>query len=142
VVKEKGSMIVQSNTGERPVMKAVPNQEVTEKAVRRKFTAEYKLRILKEAEACTIPGQIGALLRREGLYSSNLTLWRRQFDEGLIPKKRGPVARGPSYVRRIAELEKENARLAHKLKKAELIIEVQKKVAALLREEERTEKDS
>lgn len=134
-------MIVQSNTAEKPVMQAVPDPEVTEKAVRRKFTAEYKLRILKEAEACTLPGQIGALTCREGLYSSNLTLWRRQIDEGLIPK-RGPVARGPSHVRRIAELEKENARLAHKLKKAELIIEVQKKVAALLREEERAEKDS
>jgi transposase len=85
----------------------------------------------------TEPGQIGALLRREGLYSSNLTLWKRQIDEGLVPKKRGPVAKPRDLdVRRIAQLEKGNARFIHKLEKAQLIIEVQKKVAALLREEE------
>ena len=73
-------------------------------------------------------------LRREGLYSSNLTLWRRQINEGLIPKKRGPLAQKPDpSVRRIAELERENAKLTHKLKQAELIIEVQKKVADLLK---------
>ena len=70
VVKEKGSMIVTSTTVEKPVMKAVPDPEVTDKALRRKFTAEYKLRILKEAEAFTILGQIGVFLHREGLYSS------------------------------------------------------------------------
>jgi transposase-like protein len=114
--------------------KVVPDPEVVEKAVRRKFTAEYKLRILKEAESCTEPGQIGALLRREGLYSSSLTSWRRQINQGLIPKKRGPVAqKADPYIRRNAELERENAKLAHKLKQAELIIEVQKKVAALLK---------
>ncbi len=114
--------------------KAVPDPEVPEKAVRRKFTPAYKLRILREAEACTQPGQIGALLRREGLYSSNLTLWRRQVEGGLVPKKRGPVARKTDpRARRIAELERENERLTHKLKQAELIIEVQKKVADLLK---------
>ena len=61
--------------------KAVPDPEVPEKALRRRFTPAYKLRILKEAEQCTKPGQLGALLRREGLYSSNLTLWRRQMSE-------------------------------------------------------------
>ena len=144
ILKEKGSMIVHSDaTVKKPIIKAVPDPEVAEKAVRRKFTAEYKRRILKEADACTRQGQIGALLRREGLYSSNLTLWRRQIDEGLVPKKRGPVARTPDpSIRRIAQLEKDNARLAHKLKKAELIIEVQKKVAALLQEEEKAEKTS
>lgn len=102
--------------------------------MRRKFTAAYKLRILKEAESCTEPGQIGALLRREGLYSSSLTLWRRQVKEGLIPRKRGPVAqKADPIIRRNAELERENARLAHKLKQAELIIDVQKKVAELLK---------
>jgi transposase-like protein len=112
----------------------VPDPEVPEKTVRRKFTAAYKLRILKEAESCTKPGEIGALLRREGLYSSSLTLWRRQVREGLIPKKRGPVAqKADPIIRRNAELERENARLAHKLKQAELIIEVQKKVAELLK---------
>ena len=71
--------------------KVVPDPEVPEKTVRRKFTAAYKLRILKEAESCTEQGQIGALLRREGLYSSSLTSWRRQVNQGLIPKKRGPA---------------------------------------------------
>jgi transposase len=114
--------------------KVVPDPEVPEKTVRRKFTAAYKLRILKEAESCTEYGQLGALLRREGIYSSSLSLWRRQVAQGLIPKKRGPVARkADPLVRRNAELEKENARLTHKLKQAELIIDVQKKVAELLK---------
>ena len=114
--------------------KAVPDPEVPEKTVRRKFTAAYKLRILKEAESCTELGQIGALLRREGLYSSSLTSWRRQVDQGLVPKKRGPVAqKADPHIRRIAELERENEKLTHKLKQAELIIDVQKKVAELLK---------
>jgi len=114
--------------------KAVPDPEVAEKAVRRKFTAAYKLRILKEAESCTEPGEVGAFLRREGLYSSNLTLWRRQVARGLVPGKRGPVTRKTDHhIRRIAELEQENEKLAHKLKQAELIIDVQKKVADLLK---------
>ena len=113
--------------------KAVPDPEVPEKAVRRKFTAAYKLRILKEAENCTEPGQLGALLRREGLYSSNITLWRRQAAEGLVPRKRGPAAQKTDpRVLRIAELERENAKLTRKLNQAELIISVQKKVADLL----------
>ena len=117
--------------------KVVPNPEVPEKAARRKFTAAYKLRILKEAQACTQPGQLGALLRREGLYSSNLTLWKRQINQGLIPKKRGPLPQRPyPNVRRIVELERENAKLTHKLKQAELIIDVQKKVAGLLKGDE------
>ena len=114
--------------------KAVPDPEVPEKTVRRKFTVAYKLRILKEAERCTELGQLGALLRREGLYSSSLTLWRRQVAQGLIPKKRGPLAqKADPHVRRITELERENAKLTHKLKQAELIIDVQKKVAELLK---------
>ena len=111
--------------------RVVPDPEVPEKTMRRKYSAKYKARILKEADACTKPGQKGALLRREGLYSSNLTVWRRQASEGLIPKKRGPVTHKPDP--RIAVLEKENNRLTHKLKQAELIIEVQKKVADLLK---------
>jgi len=114
-----------------------PDPEVTEKAVRRKFTAKYKLRILQEAEACTTQGQIGALLRREGLYSSNLTTWRRQREQGILealsPKHRGPKAKklDPS-ARRIAELEKENHQLKEKLKQAETIIDVQKKLSEIL----------
>jgi len=143
-LREKSSMIERSNTtGEQQIIKAVPNPEVAEKAVRRRFTAEYKLRILKEADACTKQGQVGALLRREGLYSSNLTAWRRRIDEGLVPKKRGPVARTPDpNVRRIAQQERDIARLTHKLKQAELIIEVQKKVAALLQGLEKVEENS
>ena len=107
--------------------KAVPDPEVPEKTVRRKFTAAYKLRILKEAERCTELGQVGALLRREGLYASALTLWRRQVNQGLVPKKRGPLAQKPDpHVRRIAELERQTEKLHHKLKQAELIIDVQK----------------
>jgi len=112
-------------------IRAVPDPEVPEKAVRRKLSAAYKSRILKEAELCIQPGQLGALLRREGLYYSNIAKWRRQAEEGLIPKKRGPQ-KPDTNTRRIAELEKDNARLAHKLKQAELIIEVQKKVASIL----------
>ena len=114
--------------------KAGPDPEVPGKTARRKFTAAYKLRILKEAERCTELGQVGALLRREGLYASSLTLWRRQVAQGLVPKKRGPVAQKPdAHVRRIAELERQNEKLTHKLKQAELIIDVQKKVAELLK---------
>ncbi len=123
---------------------APPDPEVVEKPKRRKFTADYKRRIVKEAEACTKPGEIGALLRREGLYSSVLSSWRRQVEKGaagsLTPKKRGrkPKHNTPEE-KRIAELEKETTRLQRektklevKLKKADMIIAFQKKVASLL----------
>jgi transposase len=127
-------MIVEEKNSVMTHPKAVPDPEVPEKTARRKFTAAYKLRILKEADSCTELGQVGALLRREGLYASALTLWRRQVAQGLVPKKRGPLAQRPDpHVRRIAELERENGKLAHKLKQAELIIDVQKKVAELLK---------
>jgi transposase-like protein len=109
---------------------AVPDPEVPEKAARRRFTAEYKLRIVREAEGCEAPGDVGALLRREGLYSSHLTTWRRQREggmlEALMPKKRGRHAPHP-LSRRVAELERENAHLQRRLKQAETIIEVPKK---------------
>jgi len=117
---------------------AAPDPEVLEKARRRQFTAAYKLRILKEADAASaINGGMAALLRREGLYSSHLSTWREQREAGalgaLAPKKRG---RKPSETRplakRVAQLEAQNRRLATKLKHAELIIEAQKKLAALL----------
>lgn len=115
----------------------IPNPEVREKAARRRFTAAYKLQILKEAELCTGHGQLGALLRREGLYSSNLVTWRRQREHGtleaLSPQKRGRKAKAPDpSARRIAELERENARLQKKLRQAQTIIEVQKKVSEIL----------
>ncbi len=112
--------------------------EVSEKAKRRTFTAEYKRRIVKEADACKAPGDVGALLRREGLYSSNLTAWRAARDRGeLAPgaatKKRGPAAAVPDPLHKeIADLKRENARLLKRAERAEEIVEVQKKVAALL----------
>ena len=112
--------------------------EVPEKARRRRFTAEYKQRILREADACTKPGELGALLRREGLYSSNLTVWRAAVREGgqkrLEPQKRGPQAR-PATRRdrnRIKQLERENRRLKARAERAEALVDLQKKVAALL----------
>ena len=104
---------------------------------RRKLTAEYKLKILAEADACTTPGEIGALLRREGLHSSYLSRWRRAREQGMLgalsPKKRGPKPEPENpLARRVAELERENRRLRKKLEGAETIIEVQKKVSGLL----------
>ena len=114
-----------------------PDPEVPEKKPRRKYTAQYKLRILQEADACTEPGQRGALLRREGLYSSNLTTWKRQRAEGVLhalsPQKRGRKAkeRNP-LASKVAQLERDNERLKKKLKQAETIIEVQKKISEIL----------
>jgi transposase len=110
--------------------------EVPEKAVRRRYPAAYKLRILKEAEACKETGQGSALLRREGLYSSHLTTWRRQAEQGkleaLSPRKRGPKVQKPHpLVKRVETLEKENQQLRHQLKQAETIIEVQKKISEM-----------
>ena len=112
--------------------------EVPEKARRRRFTAEYKQRILREADACTKPGELGALLRREGLYSSNLTVWRAAVREGgqkrLEPQKRGPQARPATRKdrNRIEQLERENRRLEARAERAEALVDLQKKVAALL----------
>jgi transposase len=115
----------------------IPDPAVLEKPVRRRFTAEYKLRILHEADRSTAPGQLGALLRREGLYSSLLSTWRRQRDEGtlagLTPKRRGRKANPDAPL--IAEnqrLKRETQRLAAKLRQAETIIEVQKKLSEIL----------
>lgn len=114
-----------------------PDPEVPAKAVRRRFTAADKLRILKLADACTVPGSLGALLRREGLYASNLTTWRRQREAGtlsaLTPKPRGRKAPGQDPLRREnAQLRQENERLTRRLRQAELIIDVQKKVSQML----------
>ncbi len=116
---------------------AVPDPEVPEKAARRRFTAAYKLRILKEAQACKGTSQCGALLRREGFYSSHLTTWRRQVEkitlEALSPRKRGPKAAPPNPLKkRVETLEKETQRLRHQLKQAEIIIEVQKTISEIL----------
>lgn len=116
---------------------AHPNPEVPDKAVRRRFTAEYKLRILNEADVCTDPGSLGALLRREGLYASNLNTWPHQRERGILsgltPKKRGrkESLRDP-LIAENEKLRRENERIAKRLRQAEIIIDVQKKVSQIL----------
>jgi len=116
------------------VSEQMPNTEVVAKAKRRQYTAEYKLRILRELDASQGFGETGALLRREGLYSSHLTSWRRQRErgelDGLGSQKRGPKA-DPQAVE-LARLQRENERLRERLRRAELIIDVQKKVSQML----------
>jgi len=109
-----------------------PDPEVAASAKRRQFTAEYKKRILAEAEAAGEPGTIGAMLRREGLYSSHLTIWRQQRDRGLIPHRRGPKPKHDPLVEEVRRLKQEVGRLTQLLARAELIIDVQKKVSLLL----------
>jgi len=114
----------------------VPDSEVVAHPRRRSFTAAYKRSIIDQADAAQHSRAVGALLRREGLYASHLTTWRRQLKQGesdaLAPKKRGPKAVVSPLVKQNREQEAVIARLTRKLKNAELIIEVQKKVAALL----------
>ena len=111
--------------------------EVTAKARRRRFTAEYKRKILAEVDACSKPGEIGALLRREGLYSSSLGEWKRARERGalaaLTPKKRGPAAKILHPLeRKVVELEREVARATRRAERAEGLVELQKKVSELL----------
>jgi len=123
------------NDGESKSQTQVPDPEVLPRAKRRRFAAEYKLCILEEADRCTERGQIGALLRREGLYSSHLSQWRRQRSRGqlnaLSPKKRGRKAPHQA-VEELARVQRENERLRVRLEHAELIIDVQKKLSRLL----------
>ena len=114
-----------------------PNPEVVADAKRRTFTAEYKQRILAEADAAaTQSGAIGALLRREGLYSSHLVTWRREREagilKGLTPHRRGPKSKRSPLEEENQRLRRENQRLSEELRKAEIVIDVQKKVGALL----------
>jgi transposase-like protein len=114
-----------------------PDPEVFASAKRRTFTAEYKLRILAEADAAAAqPGAIGALQRREGLYSSHLVTWRRERQtgilKGLTPHKRGPKSKRNPQEEEMRKLRRENQRLTEELRKAEIVIDVQKKVGALL----------
>ena len=119
--------------------------EVPEKAQRRRFTAEYKLGILEAADACRDSGEVGALLRREGLYTSNVSVWRQQRQSGALnglqPSKRGRKPRRHPEAKRIEQLERENRRLREELRKAQVIIEVQKKVAHLLGNSEAIESE-
>ena len=113
---------------------SLPDPEVVPKAERRRFSADYKRRILQEAAACTQPGEVGALLRREGLYSSHLTTWRQQRRRGellgLTPAQRGRKA--DPHAAEIARLQRENERLKAQPERAELIIEVQKNLSQML----------
>jgi transposase len=155
VVERKSPVLVEEKPGEtegarratgvsaggapvtEPATPTAAETEVVAKAQRRRFTAEYKQRILREADCCTTPGAIGALVRREGLYSSHLTAWRaaraRGELAGLAPRKRGPKA-APLDPRdkKISEQEREITKWRKRAERAEALVEVQKKVAALL----------
>ena len=113
-----------------------PAIEVVAKATRRRFTVEYKRKIVRDADACKTPGGIGALLRREGLYSSHLTTWRAARDRGElvgVPKTRGPVRRvADPRDKRITELGRENSHRRKRAERAEALVELQKQIAALL----------
>jgi len=115
------------------VKEEMPKTEVVAKAKRKQFSAAEKLRILREVDACQGSGEIGALLRREGIYSSYLTTWRRQRErgelDGLAPQRRGP--KPDPQAAEIARLKRENERLQKRLQQAELIIDFQKKAAQL-----------
>jgi len=112
-----------------------PDPEVLDKPIRRRFTSEYKLRIVEEADRCTEQGDVGRLLRREGLYTSHLTSWRKAARTGslkALSKKRGRKTERHPLEDKVRKLERENTRLEKELHKAHLIIDVQGKVAGLL----------
>jgi transposase len=131
VVEQAGS------SGGRAAHDGVPNPELAVKAKRRKYTAKYKLAIIAEADACSAPGEVGALLRREGLYSSHLGKWREQRDAGALgalqPRQRGPQKQSADAVE-LARVRGQLARSETDLKNARRVIEVQGKVSALLEE--------
>lgn len=150
VLSPEGSAVAERSEGERSEPKrsgaaaeagaasaSRPDPEVVAKAKRRTFTAEYKQRILQEADsAAATPGGVGALLRREGLYSSHLVTWRRERRAGVLealkPRKRGPRSERNPLAEENQKLRRQVGQLTEKLRKAEIIIDVQKKVAALL----------
>lgn len=126
-----------AEAGAAPGSSSRPDPEVVAKAKRRTFSTEYKIRILEEADAAsTTPGGVGALLRREGLYSSHLVSWRRERQAGILdalkPRKRGPRSERNPLAEENEKLRRQLGQLTEKLRKAEIIIDVQKKVAALL----------
>ena len=115
---------------ERAVAATATDPEVPARRARRRFTTPYKLEILRKADACTRPGELGALLRKEGLYSSHVATWRRQRAHGLTPKTRG--RKTTTVDPRVKKLEQENRRLTSRLQHAEAVIAFQKKVSELL----------
>jgi transposase-like protein len=136
-VKNNGISPAGKTVAPTPSAPPRPDPEVVPDAKRRSFTAEYKRRILAEADAAAMqPGAIGALLRREGLYSSHLVTWRREREAGIVtgltPHKRGPKSKRSPQEDEIQKLRRENQRLTEQLRKAEIVIDVQKKVGALL----------
>jgi transposase-like protein len=142
VVEQAGS------SGGRAGETGVPDPELAVRAKRRKYTARYKLSIVAEADACSAPGEVGALLRREGLYSSHLGKWRAQRDAGALgalqPRQRGPVKQSGDAVENV-KLRRELSRSQAALRNARRVIEVQGKVSALLEEllsESATETDA
>ena len=132
-----GTPAIPGAVGGRAAPPLAADPEVVERPVRRTYTGDFKRRVVEEADACTEPGAIGALLRRHGLYSSHLTAWRDQYRQGalrgLTPRKRGPKAAAKNpLAERVARLEREKARLEKRLQQAETIIEFPKKVSELL----------
>jgi len=118
-------------------VKRTTEVEVEAKGERRRFTAEYKVKVLREADQCQQPGEIGALLRREGLYWSNLANWRKQRERGelagLSARKRGPKRREKNpLAERVRELERENVGLKRRAERAEGIVELQKKISEIM----------
>ncbi len=130
----KGSLVEEVPCGTSSTTR--PDPEAPARAKRRRFTAKYKLRILEEADACQAPGEVGALLRREGLYSSQLTQWRRARREGslkALSKPRGPKGRRRDKVAvENEQLRKENARLRRRLEQANTILEIQEQASEIL----------
>jgi transposase-like protein len=131
------SVVAGKTVAAEPTTPPRPDPEVVADARRRTFSADYKQRILAVADAASAqPGAIGALLRREGLYSSHLVTWRRERQagilKGLTPHKRGPKSKRSPQQEEIQKLRRENQRLTEELRKAEIVIDVQKKVGALL----------
>jgi transposase-like protein len=114
---------------------ASSSTQVAVRGTRRRFTADYKAAIVQQAAQCRAPGEVGALLRREGLYSSHLTMWRKQYQAGVrraLSQRRGPTATRTAETATVARLARENAALRDALSRAELVITLQKKLAALL----------
>jgi transposase len=126
-------ILSKNGTSSLPAPAGAGSEEVVARPTRRRFSAQYKLRILQEAERCA-PGELGALLRREGLYASHLTSWRKQRETGalaaLAGHKRGPKV--DPQAEALARLQRENAKVQSKLARADLIIDAQKKLLVLL----------
>jgi transposase len=139
-----GAGAADDGAGERAAPAGVPDPELIEQAKRRRFTAKYKLEILAKADACTKPGEVGELLRREGLYTSHLTYWRKQRKDGALKELGRPRGRKPADRRdaEIAELRRRAERAESELARAKKVVEIQGNVSALLEQMLGTEGES